>query len=96
MFLILLTYRKPIEDVEEYLAEHVAFLDKYYALNKFVFSGRKNPRTGGIILVNHVSKTDVVEIIEEDPFKKHEIANYEIIEFIPTRYDRRFEVFVNG
>ncbi len=96
MFLVLLTYKKPIEDVEAYLEEHVAFLDKYYALNKFVCSGRRNPRTGGIILVNHVTKAEIAEIIEEDPFKKYDIADYQIIEFIPTRYDSRFEVFVNG
>jgi uncharacterized protein YciI len=69
------------------------FLDKYYARNKFVFSGRKHPRTGGIILANHVTKSEIDKIIEEDPFKRHEIADYEIIEFIPTRYDKRFEVF---
>ncbi len=96
MFIVSLTYKKPIEDVEEHIEEHVAILEKYYALNKFVFSGRKIPRTGGVIIVNHVTRPEIEAIVEEDPFKKYEIADYEIIEFIPTKYDRRFDVFING
>lgn len=51
MFLIDLTYKKLLSEVEKILDEHVAFLDKYYAPGKFTFSGRSNPRTGGVILV---------------------------------------------
>lgn len=95
MFIISLTYKKPIEEVEKHIQEHIVFLEKYYNQNKFVFSGRKNPRTGGIILANNVSEMEINEIIKEDPFQKNEIADYEIIEFIPTKYDKRFEIFVN-
>lgn len=94
MFIISLTYKRPMEDVEKHIPEHIAFLDKYYAVNKFVFSGRKNPRTGGVILANNVSEIEINLIIKEDPFHKNEIADYEIIEFIPTKYDKRFELFV--
>lgn len=96
MFIISLTYKKPIEEVEKHIKAHIVFLEKYYAQNKFVFSGRKNPRTGGIILANNVTAVDISEIIKEDPFYKHQIAEYEITEFIPTKYDQRFELFING
>jgi uncharacterized protein YciI len=94
MFIISLTYKKPIEEIEKHIEEHIAFLEKYYNKNKFIFSGRKNPRIGGIILANNVSENEIVEIIKEDPFHKSELADYEIIEFIPTKYDKRFKVFV--
>jgi uncharacterized protein YciI len=96
MFIISLTYKKPIEVVEKFIQEHILFLDKYYSLNKFVFSGRKNPRTGGIILATNVTPFEINEIIKEDPFQKHDISDYEIIEFIPTKYDKRFETFIPG
>lgn len=96
MVIISLTYKKPIEEVEKHINEHIAFLEKYYAQNKFVFSGRKIPRTGGIILANNVTALDANEIIKEDPFYQHLIADYEITEFIPTKYDQRFAPFVNG
>ena len=78
------------------MKEHVDFLDKYYLLGKFICSGRKNPRTGGIILVNEKDKEMVFDIMKEDPFYKNEIAEYEFIEFIPTKFDEKFAYFVNN
>jgi uncharacterized protein YciI len=95
MFLVLLQYIKSLEEVERFLDEHVHFLNKYYDQKKFIFSGRRNPRTGGVILVNTSSKAEVKQIINEDPFYKHNIAQYEVIEFAPTKYDPRFSCFVD-
>lgn len=95
MFILSLNYKKEISEVEKYLEEHKLFLDKYYSLKKFICSGRKNPRTGGIILVNESSKENIISIIEEDPFYKNGIAEYEIIEFFPTKYDENFAHFIN-
>nr|WP_315257724.1 YciI family protein [uncultured Flavobacterium sp.] len=73
---------------------HVQFLDKYYTEKKFIFSGRKNPRTGGVILVRDVDREMLQEIIKQDPFYQNEIADYEITEIIPTKYDEDFAVFI--
>ncbi|MFT3902769.1 MAG: YciI family protein [Niabella sp.] len=96
MFIVSLNYKKDMDEVEKYLGQHVAFLDKYYSLKKFIFSGRKNPRTGGIILVRDANAQEVKTIIEEDPFYKNKIAEYEITEFIPTKFDEAFACFVNN
>jgi len=93
MFLIVLTYKKSIEDIEKSLPDHVLFLNKHYENKKFIFSGRRNPRIGGIILVNSNNKEEVINIIQEDPFNKDGLADYEIIEFIPTKYDEQFSPF---
>lgn len=76
MFVLLVNYKKTLRDVEENLDAHRAYLDKYYALRKFIFSGRRNPRTGGCILCNAVSEAEVNEIIKEDPFYYKGIADY--------------------
>ncbi|GFZ33182.1 hypothetical protein CSC2_37080 [Clostridium zeae] len=94
MFIINLTYIKPIEEVEKYLNEHIAFLNKYYDNKNFICSGRKNPRTGGVILCNAKDMKEVEGIINEDPFKKNTIAAYEIVEFQPTKYAEDFKIFV--
>lgn len=94
MFIVSLTYKKPIDEVEKYIEEHIIFLDKYYALNKFIFSGRKNPRIGGVILSYNVTRAEIEEIIKEDPFFKNQIAEYEITEVIPTEYAKDFEKFI--
>lgn len=94
MFIANLTYIKPLTEVEKYLEEHIAFLDKYYAMGKFICSGRKNPRTGGIILFHAKDEVEMKEIISEDPFYINEIASYDVIEFSPTKYAPEFKSLI--
>lgn len=84
MFIISLTYIKPLEEVDALLEEHVAYLKEQYTLGSFLASGRKVPRTGGIILARGVSREEIETIITLDPFYRHGVAEYEITEFIPT------------
>lgn len=85
MFIINLTYKVPLEEIDQLLDDHVDFLNKQYDAGVFIASGRKVPRTGGIILSNTISKTELEAIIEQDPFRKHEVADYELIEFVPSK-----------
>lgn len=94
MFIVILKYEKSIENVMKYLEEHNAFLDKYYTVHKFICSGRQEPRTGGIILCNAKDKKEVNSIIMEDPFYINDIAKYEIIEFVPTKYVDGFKELI--
>ncbi|MGD9968824.1 MAG: YciI family protein [Sulfuricurvum sp.] len=84
MFIISLTYIKPLEEVDALLEEHVAFLKEQYALGHFLASGRKVPRTGGIILACAISREEIETIISLDPFYRHGVAEYTITEFTPT------------
>jgi len=95
MFLVIVTYKRPIEDIEKALPGHVAFLDSYYEKKKLIFSGRQNPRTGGIILVNSNDKEEIINMIQEDTFSKEGLADYQIIEFTPTKCDERFSQFLS-
>lgn len=85
MFIFSLTYVKPISEVERFLSEHIQFLDEHYEKRLFLCSGRKVPRTGGIILCNCRNMEDAKAIMEKDPFYKEKIAKYEVIEFIPSK-----------
>jgi len=94
MFLILLKYTNGLEKIEIHLAAHRVYLDKYYALNKFICSGAQNPRTGGVILCNANNLEEVQRIIAEDPFQINNAATYKVIEFSPTKYAAAFESFI--
>ncbi|WP_286261510.1 YciI family protein [Thalassotalea atypica] len=93
MFIVILTYKKSLQEVEQHLTEHNAFLDKHYALGKFVVSGRKEPRTGGVIMANAASRAELDTILKEDPFALHDIAEYDIVEFMPTKAAKNFSAF---
>ncbi|MCQ0112997.1 YciI family protein [Zhouia amylolytica] len=85
MFIINLTYKTELEKIDQFLNEHIEFLNEQYELGHFLASGRKIPRTGGIILSNVELQSELEKIIEKDPFKKNELANYELTEFVPTK-----------
>ena len=95
MVIVVLTYKKSIEEIESSLIEHSAFLDKYYEKKKIVFSGRRNPRIGGVIVINTTSKEEAETIIKEDPFYVRQLADYDFIEVLPTKYDARFSCFLD-
>lgn len=84
MFLILLTYKKPLAEVDRFVAEHRTFLEQHYASGRFLLSGRKEPRTGGVILATAGRRSDIEEVICRDPFHREGIADYDIVEFLPT------------
>jgi uncharacterized protein YciI len=86
MFIISLTYIRPLEEIDAHMTAHLKFLKKYYSKNMFIASGRKVPRTGGIILALADSKNKVEEIIHEDPFYVHKLAEFTITEFLTSQY----------
>ena len=94
MYIIVLTYIKPVDEIDKYLDQHQKYLEKYYHDNKFIVSGRRKPRIGGVIVCHKMDKEELKQIILEDPFHIHQIATYDIIEFEPTRHAHGFEQFM--
>ena len=81
MFVIELTYKAPLAEIDANMAAHVKFLKKHYAAGHFLVSGRKIPRDGGVILAMAPSLEDVEAIIQDDPFCRHGLADFRIIQF---------------
>lgn len=94
MFALISKYVKPMETIDELLADHRAYLDRYYESGHFICSGRQEPRVGGVILCKAKSKEEAERIVAEDPFSINGAAEYEIIEMIPTKYAKGFEPFI--
>jgi uncharacterized protein YciI len=94
MFVVLLTYKKPIDIIDQHLAGHRIFLQAAYEKNIFVASGPKNPRTGGVIISQLKDKKLLENTLKNDPFHIHDLADYEIIEFDPIRYHPNFIPFL--
>jgi uncharacterized protein YciI len=94
MFIVLITYTKLLDEIDEHLAEHRAFLDIGYKNNYFVVSGPQNPRTGGVIISQLTNRAQLENILKKDPFLEHNIANYQIIEFEPVKYHPGFSEFI--
>jgi uncharacterized protein YciI len=81
LFIIELTYKATLAEIDASMPAHVKFLKKYYAAGTFLISGRKIPRDGGIILAVATSREQIEAIILEDPFVTRGLADFRIIEF---------------
>lgn len=86
MFIIDLKYIVPLEKLDASMTAHVKYLHKYYKLDLFLASGRKVPRTGGIILCLAKSREEVDRIISEDPFYKLNLAEFSVTEFLASQH----------
>lgn len=81
MFVIELTYKAPLSEIDATMAAHVAFLKKHYAAGTFLISGRKIPRDGGIILALGKSREAIEALMREDPFVSRGLADFRVIQF---------------
>jgi len=84
MFILHVNYKVSLDIVEQHLNAHVDYLKQQYALGHFIASGRQVPRTGGVILSNMESRDTLDQILEQDPFKQNNLADYAITEFVPS------------
>jgi len=78
--LIILTYVVPLDEVDRHMKPHVEWLEKGYAEGLFLVSGRREPRTGGVILCRG-RKAEVEALTTSDPFVTSGAATVEVIEF---------------
>lgn len=92
MFIVSVTYKCDLKEVDKYLDAHIAYLKQEYANGNFIASGRKIPRTGGIILSCVNNKDELEVILAKDPFNKAGIAEYGITEFVPSMVAEGFEI----
>ena len=86
MFIAILTYKKPLEEVDRFLQAHCDYLAEHYTAGDFIASGPQTPRVGGVIMIKAENRTTVDAIIAQDPFNINGIADYQIVEFTPTMF----------
>ncbi|MAX00689.1 MAG: hypothetical protein CMN72_13825 [Sphingomonas sp.] len=78
--LILLTYVRPLDEVDAQMAAHVEFLERNLAEGEFLIAGRRDPRTGGVIVARGGAET-VAALAGQDPFVTSGVAEFEVVAF---------------
>lgn len=84
MFILSLTYVKPTEEADRFMAPHMDWVNAGYDNGLFLASGRKNPRTGGVILARG-DRAEIETYVATDPFAVESVAIYEVTEVAVTR-----------
>ncbi len=81
IYVVVLNYVKPLSEIDEQIPAHVEWLKQGYADGVFLASGRKIPRTGGVILAKGDSIESLHRRLQMDPFQRLGLATAEVIPF---------------
>jgi len=84
MFIVTLTYLKPVEEIDALMHDHVEWLNKGYEQGLFIASGRRVPRVGGVILARSGDEQALRDALARDPFVIHGAARCDLVEFAPS------------
>ena len=72
-----MTYTAPLSEVDAHIEPHLAWVAGGYDSGTFLASGRKEPRTGGVILAQG-ERSQLEALVATDPFVLAGVADYEI------------------
>lgn len=81
MFILELTYTSDLPSIDAAMKAHMRWLNSHYAAGRFLVSGRKIPRDGGVIVARGESREEIEAIAQDDPFVKQGLATVRVIEF---------------
>lgn len=95
MFIVQLTYKTPLSEVDKYLQAHREYLDYFYKQGLLLVSGPMKPRTGGIIIALTKDKAYLESILQKDPYHLAEITEYTLIEFTPVKHREELTDIIN-
>ncbi len=84
MFVVILTYTKPLSEVDAHLEDHRAWLRGQYQAGTFIASGRQVPPQGGVILARAESLEALRQILAQDPFSRNGVAQHQVVQFTPN------------
>jgi len=85
MFVVILNYTAPLEEIDRHLEAHNAWLEANYTAGHFLASGRQDPRTGGLVLARAADRETLDRILALDPFGIAEVATHAVIDWRPSR-----------
>jgi uncharacterized protein YciI len=84
MFVVLSRYTAPLAEIDALMAEHRAWLAPLYERGVFVLTGRREPRTGAVMIARGLTLEELDATLAEDPFRRAGLLQHEVIEFIAS------------
>lgn len=84
MYILQLSYIVPLDEIDRVRDEHMAWIAEQYEAGRFVVSGAKVPRTGGVVIARAMPRAELDGVIASDPFTREGVAAYDVVEFTAT------------
>ena len=96
MVIIELTYTADLARIDAHMKAHMRWLNAQYAAGRFLVSGRKIPRDGGIIIATGGSRATIEALAQEDPFVANGLATARVVEFRASQRAKNIQELVDA
>ena len=93
MYLVIIHYDRPMDEVAAVRPEHRDYLQAHYRRGLMVCSGPQVAGHGGVLLARGGDRAAVEALCAEDPYRRRGVAHHEIIEFEAKSCAPGFEPF---
>lgn len=84
MYAVVLTYTAALSEIDPHVPEHMEWIAEQYDAGRLLVSGRRQPRTGGVLLFAQMPRDELDAVLDADPFARHGLADRQVVEFLAT------------
>ncbi len=84
LFVVLMNYSQPLDAVDRVRPDHIRHLEAWAERGIIRAWARRDPPTGGVLIVAAPDRAALERVLAEDPYVKAGVAKPEIVEFNPA------------
>lgn len=85
MFVVLLKFSSNKSQASEYMEGHNNWLQHGFDDGIFVLAGSLQPKQGGALLAHNISREDLEDRVNQDPFVAEDVVAAQILEITPSK-----------
>ena len=78
LYLVTLTYVRPIEEVNAHLGTHRDWLVEHARAGRILVAGPLEDRSGGFVLANCATREELDGILAQDSFQVHRLVSQDV------------------
>ncbi len=95
MFIVLLKFSENKAMAGDFMEGHNLWIKRGFDDGVFILVGSLQPGLGGSVVAYNVSKSELENRVNEDPFVEQGIVTAEILEIDPKKADKRLEFLLS-
>jgi uncharacterized protein YciI len=84
LFLVTLTYIRPVEEVHAHLDTHRDWLGKYATNGQILVAGPLHSGDGGLVLAHCEDRSELDALLAQDSFYIHRLVEYDVQAMTPA------------
>jgi uncharacterized protein YciI len=85
MYIVILAYTAPREEIDYLLPDHIEWLTRHYEAGRFLCSGRQPTHAGRVIITRPMPRAKLEALLATDPLHVARMVSHQVVEFEATR-----------